>query len=177
MRWVRWAVVAVALTGTALLALPGRASAHRDDESAEAGVLIRQAIALIVNTPDDLMAAAEKVDDALAAPDQEGVDIELVDEAARALADGDVHEARALLERSIGARPHLGDTDPVQIGEAPPLATGAQTGVDVVTDALPPDRDLTSWDWLVLAGLAGLGAIGVWLSVRFRPHHELGTST
>src|SRR3546814_11768418 len=112
--------------------------------------------------------------DAQEAPNQEGVDLALVAEAEEAFEREDIHEVRALLERSIGAQPHRGDQDPLPIGETRaspgmPMATGAETGTDVAIDELEPDRDLSSSDGLGLAALAFVAAAGIWLALRFRP--------
>jgi hypothetical protein len=147
----------------------GTASAHGGDESDEASVLVRQAIAILVNDSGNLAAAAEKVDDAEAAADQEGVDLVLLEEAAAALAAGDGHQARSLLERSIGARSHLDGGDPAPIGQVAQPLVGADTGVAIATDPLDVGRDLTTGDWAALGGLLAIGAIGVALSRRFRP--------
>jgi hypothetical protein len=156
--------LAVALFGA------GQAFAHGGNESDKAGDLIRQAIAHIVHDPRNTAAAAEKINDALKAPNKDGVDMDLVVQAQQALTAGDAHQARALLERSIGARSHLDNSDPLPIRQVGPLATGADTGINVVIDPLPPDRDTTGSDWVTLSGLFLLGALGVYLAVRFRPH-------
>jgi hypothetical protein len=145
--------------------------AQGSGESGKAGDLVRQAIAHIVHDPTNTMAAAEKINDAKNAADTEGVDMDLVAQAGAALERGDVHQARTLLERSIGARPHLSGDDPLPIGQTRPLATGAETGINVVTDPLAPHRGMTGGDWAALAGLVAVGALGVYLALRFRPHH------
>ncbi len=58
------------------------------------------------------------------------------------------------------------------VGRTRPLATGAETGIDVVTDPLRPHRGLTGGDWAGLSALIGLGGLGVYLARRFRPHHD-----
>ena len=156
------------------VALAGPAGANEPGASDESSQLVREAIALIVNTPGDMEAIEDRIADAQTAPDQEGVDLALVAEAAAALPGGDMHVVRALLERSIGAQPHVGTNDPLPIGQSRgtpgmAMATGAETGTDVVTDPLPPDRDRSGGDWLALAGLAVLAAAGVALAARLRP--------
>lgn len=165
-----------------LLVLVGSGSpagAHGGDESVEASALVQQAIALLVDSPDDAAPAAEKVKDALATSDQEGVDVDLLDQAATALASGDTHGARSLLERSIGAKPHLNDADPAPIGKVDSAApdaeaapTGADPGVAVANDPLETSRNLDGGDWASLAALIALGAVGVLLSLRFRPQRK-----
>lgn len=158
--------------------LAGPAAADEPGESDESAQLVRQAIALIVNTPGDMEGIDDKIVDAQEAPNREGVDLGLVARAEEAFEREDMHEVRLLLERSIGARPHRGEQDPLPIGETRgtpgmEMATGAETGIDVVTDELGPDRDLSGTDVLGLVALAALAAAGVWLAVRFRPrpHH------
>lgn len=180
-------VLAAFLAGLALLivasASPAGAHEGEEDDAPEGSTLVQQAIAILVNTPDDVMAATDKVEDALATSDQVGVDVDLLSQAADALAAGDIHEARSLLERSIGAQPHLNDADPAPIGEvgdevATPTepdsptepATGADPGVAVANDPLETARDLNGGDWAALAVLVAIGAAGVALSLRFRPH-------
>lgn len=167
---IRRPVVVVLIALVVMVAGAGQALAHGGDESDKAGDLIRQAIAHIVHDPNDTMAAAEKINDALNAPNKDGVDMDLVVQAQQALTRGGAHQARALLERSIGARSHLDDSDPLPIRQVGPLATGADTGIDVVTDPLLPDRDTTGSDWVALSGLFLLGVLGVYLAERFRPH-------
>ncbi len=156
-----------------LLSAPAApAFAHGGNDSDKAGVLVRQAIAYIVNEPGNTAGAADKINDAKDAADKTGVDLNLVAQAGDAFDRGDIHRARTLLERSIGARPHLGGSDPQPIRVTPPLATGAETGIDVVTDPLPPHRTLGGGDWVSLSGLIALGALGVYLARRFRPPHS-----
>lgn len=170
---MRKSLVAVVLVA-AFFAVGGPAAADTPGESDESAHLVREAIALIVNTPDDMDAVEEKIVDALEAPKQEGVDLDLVAEAAAAFPTDDMHDVRVLLERSIGAQPHRGNMDPLPIREtrgAPgmPMATGAESGTNVAIDPLSADRNLSGVDWLTLAGLIGLAGLGVWLAVRFRP--------
>lgn len=167
-----WVTATIAAAVLLVIAVP--AFAHGNGESHKAGDLVRQAIAHIVHDPSATMAAAEKVDDAEKAADKQGVDMDLVAQARAALERGDPHQARALLERSIGARSHLSGDDPLPVGKTPPQATGAETGINVVTDPLAPQRALSGGDWTALSGLVALGALGVYLTIRFRPHISSG---
>lgn len=167
----RRAALTALIAAAVVVLAAGPGFADGGGESDKAGDLVRQAIAHIVHDPKDTMAAVEKIDDAENAGDKEGVDMNLVAQAADALAQGDFHGARSLLERSIGARPHVSGDDPLPIGQIRPLATGAETGIDVVTDPLAPRRGLSGGDWVALSGLVGLGALGVYLARRFRPQH------
>ena len=166
----RPAILAVALAMVAIFASAIPASAHGGNESKKAGDLVRQAIAHIVHDPTRTEAAAEKINDAKNATDKAGVDMDLVFQAGEALDRNDFHGARTLLERSIGARPHMSRADPLPIGHTGPLATGDETGINVVTDPLAAHRGPTSSDWAPIAGLVALGVLGAYLAVRFRPH-------
>ena len=152
----------------------GPAAADAPGESDESAHLVREALALIVNTPANMAAIEEKIDDALKAPKQEGVNLSLVAEAKAAFPRQNMHDVRAILERSIGAQPHRGARDPLPIRETRgspgmTMATGTETGTDVVVDPLAPDRSRSASDWLALAGFAVVAAGGVWLAFRFRP--------
>ncbi|HVT75876.1 MAG TPA: hypothetical protein VHD87_02515 [Acidimicrobiales bacterium] len=171
MNVVRRTAAAAFAAATMLMMVAAPAFAHGDNESNKAGDLVRQAIAHIVHDPKNTMDAAEKLEDAESAANKQGVDMALVRQAAAALERGDAHAARSLLERSIGARSHLTRDDPLPIGQTHPHATGAETGINVVTDPLAAHRAVTGGDTAALAGLAALGALGTYLAVRFRPHN------
>ena len=155
--------------------------AHGGDESEQASVLARQAIALIVNTPKNTMVIEERIDDTLGAKDTEGVNLDLVKQAKEALGTGDLHRARALLEVSIGAQPHLSDTGLLPVGQtagpvssaeaagAVRLATGEEAGTNVVVDPLDVQRRLDAGTWVALTAAFVVGLIGVALAIRFRP--------
>lgn len=151
------------------------ASAHGVGESDRASVLVRQSIAILVNDSGNLADAAERVGDAQAATDQEGVDLDLLERGAAALAAGDGRQARGLLERSIGARSHLDGSDPVPIGRVAAPVVGADPGGAAVTDPLEVGHDLTAGSWAALGALLVIGAAGVALSLRFRPAAGAGT--
>jgi len=158
------------LAVAALIALaPATAWAHGDDEAADAFTLVRQAIALIVNTPGNQMAIADKIDDALAAEDTDNVQVPLVQQAKDALAAGDLHRTRSLLEAAIGARVHTSTADPVPIGQPAPV-TGEQTGTLATVDAISGRHGLTGTDWILLATSLVVAAAGIALSTRLRPH-------
>ena len=162
-----FALVAVMLTAAAPVL------ADEPGESDESAQLVRQGIALIVNTPGDMEGIEDKIVDAQEAPNQDGVDLELVAAAREAFERGAMHQVRALLERSIGARPHVATDDPLPVREtrgAPGMATGAETGIDVTGDPLEPDRSRSVGDWVAVAGLALVAGTGVALALRFRPH-------
>jgi hypothetical protein len=173
------------LAGALLIVLStaGPAAAH-GEQSDEAAVLVRQAIALIVSSPGDLGEIREKVEAAQEAPDTTGVDLALVEQAGSALTDdADLTEVRALLERSIGAGavggPVEEEPDPAATDTAPPpvenategmgMATGAEPGDTVIAEPLELRPALDATDWALLAGSILLGFVGVWAVLRFRP--------
>jgi hypothetical protein len=173
----RGGAAALVLWLLAAVALPARAD--EPGESDQASVLVRQAIALIVNTPNDMEGIEDKIKDAQEVKNQEGVKIELVEQAGEALEQNDMHRVRSLLEQSIGARPHLGGADVPPIRETSSLASGAlatgeQTGTNVAIDPLEPKRGLDGGAWVMLAVSLGLILLGAWLALRWRPprHRE-----
>lgn len=131
------------------------ATAHEGD-SDQASVLVLQAIGLIVNKPGDMDAITDKVNDALEAPKKEGVDLAQVQSAMDALDANHMDQARTLLQRSLEGAPQE-------------VAVGEETGTTVVHDGLSTTGDLGGWSWTLLAASVLVLALGVWLSVRFRP--------
>ena len=163
-----------AIAALIVVAAVGPAWAHGSEESTEAGALVRQAIALIVNTPNDRMAIEDKVGDALDSKVPDGVDLDAVRQARIALAGGDLHRVRTLLEQSIGARPHLGVTEvmPIRQTTGPDtagFATGAESGTNVVIDPLSPRRRFDAGMWIALAGATAIALGGTALARRYRP--------
>ena len=175
--WLLAIVSGIAAVVLVVAASP--ASGHEDEKATKASLLVRQAIALIVNTPDDTMAIEDKINDAVESDDPEGVDIARVSQAKDALEAGDLHRVRALLEVSIGAQPHLTSALPLDIRETPgtpgaetaglELATGDDPGGNLANDPLTARRhfDGRTTTVFVLSLLAV--ALGTWLAVRFRP--------
>jgi len=156
-------VVAIGLLSLVALAPP--ASAHGGDESQEGYVLVQQALGHLAHdtSPVGIDLAVEKVDDTLAAKDQDGVAVASVVDAKRALEGGEVDRARALLQGSIN----------VALAEQAP-AVGEQTGTTVVSPALPGRYDLSRRDGVflgasIIALLAGIG-----LAFYFRPSDTVG---
>lgn len=170
-----------ALTVAAALSFVAAPAAWADGD---AGVVparqaVLQAIAYIVNSPDDMAAITVKLKDAEAAQDTSGVDLALIRRAADAVAGGRLSEARGLLQQSIGAAVDLTGSDVRPILHAggglqgPALATGEQTGTQVVTDELPGRGPWTATDTTLLVVAAVLAVGGAWLSFRLRPAHSV----
>ncbi len=164
------AFLVVAALSVVLLTGAGPAAADEPGESTVARELVRQAIALIVNTPGNMEAIEEKVGDALEVDDQEGVDIALVRRADDALDAEDLHEARSLLEESIGARPHLGATDVASIGEisGDQTARGAEAGEAPILDPLDTG-DVDGGDAAAIVLGVALASAGLLLGWHWRP--------
>jgi hypothetical protein len=175
MRTVERCILAAAVVG--LLALwAGPAAADEEGESDEARVLVLQAVALIVNTPDDDMhMIEERIDDALEAPHKEGVDMASVERAAAAVEEGDLPRTRELLQTAIGAGPFVRSGEPKPIRETsgepgrPAFAVGAEAGTTVVLDEYAPDRGLNGGEVVMLVLSVAVIAVGAWMAWRFRP--------
>jgi hypothetical protein len=152
------AVLAALLVGVWLTTLAaGPALAHGDNDSDQASVLVLQAIGFIVNKPGDMDDIGDKVNDALQAPDKEGVDMAQVQAAKDALDKGDMDQARGLLQQSL------------KPGAPMAGAKGEETGTSVVHDGLNPRGRLAGGDWVLLLLSVLVLAVGGWLSVRLRP--------
>ena len=136
------------------------ASAHGEGETEEGYLLLQQALGHLAHdtSADGIDLAMEKVQDALDTEDQEGVDVAEVQQGMAALEAGDADRARTLLQDSIAAA----------LRDLPP-ATGNQTGTTLVTPELPGRTGLHGQDWIFLVLSLGIGAVGVWLSILFRP--------
>lgn len=151
-------VAAAGLTG--VMALPTAALAHDDEEAQEGYLLVQQALGHLAHdtSAGGLDLAMEKVGDALATEDQEGVDVAEVERGMRALEDGDAQEARTLLQASIE-----------EALAALPTATGYETGTTVVLSTMPGRGALDGQDLGLLVGSVVVGGLGLVLTYRFRP--------
>lgn len=158
------AIVAVALSVP--LGAASSASAHGGDESQEGYLLVQQALSHLAHdqSADGIDLAMEKVDDALDTEDQEGVAVPELKEARTALDDGNVDQARKLLQDSI--------TEALQ-GVQP--ATGTETGTTTITPELPGRSGLQAEDWSLLSVSVLVLLLGIGLAFRFRPHESVRT--
>lgn len=138
------------------------ACAHEGDASSEGYLLVQQALGHLVHDPADVAPALEKIDAALAAPDQEGVSVADLQQAKAALRTGNSARGRALLQQSIT----------VALSTLKP-ATGDQTGTTVVLDPLPPRAGLTGADWGLLTVSILAVLTGLVLAYVFRPHENV----
>ena len=155
-------VLAVGLFGLSVMA--SSASAHGGDESQEGYLLVQQGLGYLAHdtSTEGIDLAMEKVDDALAAEDQDGVDVAEVERAKSALDAGQVDQARELLQGSITEA--LSMLDP---------ATGEQTGTTVVVPELVGRQGLTGRDAAFLAVSVLLLVLGVGLSFHWRPRDDI----
>ncbi|HZJ03241.1 MAG TPA: hypothetical protein VFE20_06120 [Thermoleophilia bacterium] len=138
----------------------GPALAHGGEESEEGYALVQQAIGYLTNFSGEaaIEPAAEKVGDALATSDQDGIDVAQLEQAQAALEAGDAEQARSLLQESITEA----------VAGLPP-ATGEETGTTVISDELAGNDGLDGTDVGLLLGSIALLGLGVGLSWRFRP--------
>jgi hypothetical protein len=154
------AVLAAALVVLGALFVPTAAWAHGEDETEEGYLLVQQALGHLAHDTSHtgIDEAMEKVDDALATEDQEGVDVAEVEQAMAALEAGQVDRARDLLQHSI--RQALRDRPP---------ATGNQTGTGLVVPELPGRSGIGGEDWGLLASSIVVLVLGAGLAFRYRP--------
>ena len=159
-------IVAAAFLGLTLAAgfVASPALAHGGDETQEGYLLVQQALGHLAHdtSHEGMDLAMEKVDDALAAEDHDGVSISELTQGKAALEAGDAVQARTLLQDSIKEA----------LSELPP-ATGNGTGTTIVSPELPGRHGLTGQDWLFLVASAVLVGAGAALAYRFRPHDSV----
>ena len=158
-------VLVAALLLVFVFALVPPAGAHGGDETEEGYLLVQQALGHLAHETnhEGIALAMEKVEDALATEDQEGVDVAVLEQAKQALEADQVDKARALLQSSI--KEAMSDLMP---------ATGEETGTTVIRPALPGRDGLTGRDWSFLGASALCLLVGAWLAYRFRPADTVG---
>ncbi|WP_354568584.1 hypothetical protein [Glaciihabitans sp. UYNi722] len=130
--------------------------------------MVQQAISYLVNQPGatGTAQALVRVDNALAAKDQDGVDVATVQQAKMDLKAGNVDAARPLLQDSISAAT-----------AALKPATGEETGTKTVVPPFQGTVSLSGMDWvlLILSMLAAVG--GAVLVYLLRPKENLRALT
>jgi hypothetical protein len=149
--------------GVSAAAVP--ASAHGADASKEGYVLVQQALGHLAHDGGHvgMDAAMEKINDALAATDHDGVDVAEVQQAKQVLQAEQVDRARSLLQDSIKAA----------LAELP-SATGEMTGTKLVLAPMPGHDGLAERDLFFLAASATLLLIGFGLAGWYRPADTIG---
>jgi hypothetical protein len=93
----------LAWLGVASFAAP--ASAHEGEEKVPARTQVAVADAILRTQPEQMDLAADRINDALEAEDQEGVDLGRVKQAKDTLDAGDTAKTELLLEQALGACP------------------------------------------------------------------------
>ncbi|GAA3857526.1 hypothetical protein [Amycolatopsis tucumanensis] len=164
-------VLAAAVAAMLLFVLPAAPAGADEEESTHASELVEQAIALIANDGGNER-VAERIDDALTAPDKEGVDLAKVSQAREIIeAPGEdpaaTAQARALLLDSLGGKLPSAPEDGLQ-------ATGTETGTSVILDEFNPARGISDGGDAILLGLSLAVLLGgLYLARRLRPPHSL----
>lgn len=127
--------------------------------------MVQQAISFLANEPDakGTSEALVRVDDALNAEDQDGVDIPVLEQAKAALNAGNADGARPLLQSSIKAA----------VASLKP-ATGDETGTTIVVPPLRRNGSLSGSDWVLLILSLFVAVGGAVFSYRLRPPENLG---
>ena len=138
--------------------------AHGAGETEEGYLLVQQALGHLAHdtsmTGIDL--ATEKVNDALATKDQEGVNVAEVKQAKAALDAGNAAQGQALLLDSItGAMSTLMP------------AVGEETGTKVLLRAEPGRGSLGFGGWVAIGGSTVLALLGLAAAWRFRPQDNV----
>ena len=93
----------------------------------------------------------DKIDAALSAKDRSQVQIPLVQQAKDALARGNLHRVRALLEKSIGMR---------------------GGGRIAAVEPMPGRGRLSGGDWVMLGLSVVVGVVGIVAAAVLRPRHR-----
>ena len=143
------AMIAVVVTviGAIAWASPP-ALGHGSDEEATTVALVEQALAIVVNSPDAVGEALERVEAALAEEDEEPtgeLDIASLELAAAALKTGDLHDAEDALVAALGIDPHADADKPAETVEELPSESSADATAEGTADPdVAADRDQTS---------------------------------
>lgn len=164
-------VVAVMLMLLWTTAAPAQANGAESDQ---ASVLVQQAIALVAGDAGPAR-ISERINDALEAPNQEGVDAVKVRQAL-AVVEGVGAQATASqrTEAMLQAHSLLQASIAVTAPLKPNMATGEETGTTVVLDDFQPPRGIGTRGDLALVVLSLLAIGGGLLLARWlRPPHTL----
>lgn len=140
------------------------AFAHGGESSAEGYVMVQQALSYLVtdSTPAGTAQALMKVDEVLAAKDQDGVAVAEIKQAKADLINGDTKSGRVILQGSIKEA----------IAALKP-AVGEETGTTIVVAPFVPPSTLTGTAWVFLAFSVLVAIGGTVLAIRFRPQEDM----
>ena len=143
-----------------VFALAPPASADGEGETDVGYLLVQQALGHLAHdsSHEGMALAMEKVGDALATDNQDGVDVATLEDAKAALEAEQVDTARTLLQASIKD----------ELDKLPP-ATGEETGTTVIVPALDTRDGISGSDWSFIAVSLLALLTGVSLAFRFRP--------
>lgn len=160
--WKGLLLVVALLFGGLLSASP--AWSHGNDEIMEGYLLVQQALGHLAHATgsEGIMPAMEKIDDALKAQDQEGVNLVELQQAKSLLEAGQIGQSQILLQQSISQA----------ISQFKP-ATGEQTGTTIVLNPLQGRGVLTNTDWGFLTVSIFLLLLGLALAWLFRPPENI----
>lgn len=161
--------VGLAIAATGGLMIP--AQAHTGEKAMKGTDLVKQGIAFLVEKPMEPGLALDKMKDALDATDHSGVFLDYVKQAQVAENAGDIHKARALLEASIGAKPHISGVEPAPIGQItvqPPISVDAT----IPNDPLELAAEFTGLNIALLVISVIAVALGAWMAFRMRPRRR-----
>lgn len=165
-----------------LVLTPASPSLANEEETGDGRLLVLQSISLIANRATS-GTVAERIEDALMAPDTTGVDLDKVEQAL-GLVEGApdstqaLAEARALLESAVNVRAATGYgeiPEPGMVGTGTaPYAAGTASGTTVVLDSLDPPLGISDTGDVVLLVLAAVFIVlGLDLARRWRPTHPM----
>lgn len=164
-----WFVTLLSLGLVVWLALP--ALAHGEGGESDPVDLVEQALAIVVNTPDLVDEAVERVDEALEAEGAEPsgeLDVPALEAAAAALEEGRLHDAEDSLIEALGQDPHAGSAEPTSFSStAAEEITGEAPAQHGLTDRVDGGFDTPSGaGWAAMGSALIVGAIGMVLVRR-----------
>ena len=148
---------AVALATLILVWGSAPALAHGEDGESDPVNLVEQALAIVVNTPDAVGEAVERIEAALESETEEPtgeLDVGALGEALAALEEDRVHDAEDALVAALGRDPHPEEPDPAASQpsdepESPPAEDSAEPADESgeepgEAEAVDDDHGLTS---------------------------------
>jgi hypothetical protein len=151
----------------AWVALP--AFAHGEEGESDLVDQVEQALAIVVNTPDAVDEALERIEAALDAEAEEPsgeLDVAALELAADALRDGRLHDAEDDLIEALGQDPHGVSTEPGASAESDTDAAGGPSEHGLTERVDGGVRSPTTGGWTAIGVAAVAAALGVALVRR-----------